>query len=736
MSEAGTHSAGDEPQGLKAPPHLQWDSPEHYQPRPGLEVAGYELQAKLGSGGQGTVFRAVRQGRTYAVKFLPLPRARHWALRERDVMQKLSEAGGLPLEAHGLWPEHQPLYLFLVMPYVRGLPLGVWTGVHNPDSLQLALLFRQGARQLSAVHAAGIIHRDVKGANLLVYGEGRLVLVDFGVSTYEGAPPVTGAFPPGTWSYLSPRVWLAWRGVESSRPCPADDLWALGVELYVQLTGRLPFLGGEDKLVHAILHEEPPVPHELNPRVPRELGEVCWRMLRKRPEERYADALAVDAALGEALKQADGAWRTPLCEAWGQHHATTVREHDMWAGGDALALYARLASYEHLPVRGKPRPLDEVSTLASDGEPPAPGAPDALPVREEASERAMAPEADRPQAAPEETAPLAGQQVPSEADAPRTETPPPALTLEAALPATRSRCLPQAAARSRRVLLAAGVVLMLGLGAGLAVYLPPRASVTTLPLGTPRASLPLEFFPITLEPEGQEVAPPRKRPEGDGGAAPAVAATPAPVARATRSQETRVKKKTPAKAPAPPQPPKEADSLAAKVGAAVLTCTLGSGCPSATTTPQVQPPAPSLPPSPLPPPAECPPGAAQAMKELGLLYRGSIGYVHIQGADPIITVRPGPVTLRLSGADYWGKLPEGTLITGERIFAERVHGRFTQAYTPDGHTYPVCLELRSGVEWGMKKYEGSGQDTARIMSSAEVEPVERFGEAWRYKIRE
>ncbi|MCY1082016.1 serine/threonine protein kinase [Archangium lansingense] len=723
MSEAGTHSAGDEPRSLKAPPHLQRDSPEHYQPRPGLEVAGYELQAKLGSGGQGTVFRAVRQGRTYAVKFLPLPRGRHWALRERDVMRKLSEAGGLPLEAHGLWPEHQPLYLFLVMPYVRGLPLDVWTRVHNPDSLQTALLFRQGARQLSAVHAAGIIHRDVKGANLLVYGEERLVLVDFGVATYEGAPPVTGAFPPGTWPYVSPRVWLAWRGLEDSRPCPADDLWALGVELYVMLTGRLPFQGSEGELVHAILHEEPPVPHELNPRVPRELGEVCWRMLRKRPEERYADALAVDAALGEALKQADGAWRTPLCEAWGPHTATTVRERDMWAGGDALALYARLASYEHLPVRGKPRALDEVSTLASDGEPPAPGAPDAPPVREETSEQAVAPEADTPQAAPGETAPLDGPPVASEADATRAEAPPPPLTREAALPA----------ARSQRLLQAVGVVLVVGLGAWFAVHLPPRGSVsTTPPLGTPRASLPPEFFPITLEPEGQEVAPPWKRPEGDGGAAPAVAATPAPVARATRSQETRVKKKTPAKAPASPQQPqpKQTGSTAAKVSAVVLTCTLGSGC--ATATPQV------VPPSPLPPPAECPPEAAQNMKELGLIYPGSRGSAFIPYTSVRIPVRPGPVTLYLTGSSKgWGKLPAGTLITGEWLFGERrVHGRFTQVHTPEGKSYVVCLELKDGPDWGLEKEEGSGKDTAMVPNGGFLWPVERFGEAWKYEERE
>ena len=236
-------------------------------------------------------------------------------------------------------------------------------------------------------------------------------------------------------------------------------------------------------------------------------------MLRKQPEERYADALAVDAALGEALKQADEAWRVPLCEAWGPHHATTVRERDMWGpGADLLALYARLASYERLPVRGKPRALDEVSTLASDG-----GSRQGRPPR-------LRPCAGRSLAA----SPPPGRGGAESADEPQAEAPPPPPAREAALPAVRSR----------RVLQAAGAALVLGLGMGLTVHLPPRGSVpTTPPLGTPRASLPPEFFPITLEPGGQEVAPPWRRPEGDGGAAPQVAATPAPVARATLPKE-------------------------------------------------------------------------------------------------------------------------------------------------------------------------------------------------------
>jgi serine/threonine-protein kinase len=142
------------------------------------------------------------------------------------------------------------------------------------------------------------------------------VLVDFGAAGYEGAPRLTAVLPPGTPEYRSPEALRFARedeGVDCYPAGPGDDLWALGVTTYFILTRELPFGDRRSRgMNHAILHETPPAPHELNPRVPPALSRVCMRMLEKAPEARYADAEALADALEEAAAPADGPWLVSL----------------------------------------------------------------------------------------------------------------------------------------------------------------------------------------------------------------------------------------------------------------------------------------------------------------------------------------------------------------------------------------------------------------------------------------
>ncbi len=271
------------------------------------------------------------------------------------------------------------------------------------------------------------------------------------------------------------------------------------------------------------------------------------------------------------------------------------------------------------------------------------------------------------------------------------------------------------------------MVLVLGLGVWLAARPLLRTSTPVFsPVGTPRAVLPPEFHPITLELGGQEVAPPWRRPEGEGGAALEEAVTPAPVASATHSQDTRVR--TPRQAiqgdSQQQQQQQSTGSTATKSGTAILVCALATGCPGPTTTAvQVRP---------LPSPAQCPPDAVRTMKELGFRIGKSTGALFPQEdeSEPFVPVREGPGTM-MEIERTGTELPAGTMVSGELFFgADRIHGRFTQLHIPGGPTYPICMVLvnrsdRLGVG-GQDVKQGEKPGTTLISYSEGLIPVERF----------
>jgi serine/threonine-protein kinase len=180
------------------------------------------------------------------------------------------------------------------------------------------------ARALAVAHEARVVHRDVKEDNILVRAaDGQAVLVDFGAGYHEGDATLTHRmFPPGAPLYRAPEAWAyGWthRGEARAhyRARPGDDLYALGVVLYRLLTRRYPFGladdGGVD--VEAVLHRAPLPPHLVNPRVPRAVEAVCLRMLEKRPEARYPDAVALCEALEALLARGDVDQAAPLHES-------------------------------------------------------------------------------------------------------------------------------------------------------------------------------------------------------------------------------------------------------------------------------------------------------------------------------------------------------------------------------------------------------------------------------------
>ncbi len=281
---------------------------------PGTVVAGFTIEGLLASGSFGTVYRARRDGRLFAIKLVSLaPRGN----REIDALRRMRHPNVVGFHGYGLWPEEQPHSLVLALELVEGLPLDRWVQEVNPTALDLVgRVLLPVALTLADVHAMGVVHRDVKEANILVrQSDGLPVLVDFGAASLEGAPRLTQWMPPGTPEYRSPetlRFGRQWEG----EPCPVspgEDLWALGVVTYILLTRSLPFGDRHDPgMVRAILEETPRAPDELNPRVPPALSELCMRMLEKEPEDRYADARALAEALSTAWSEADRSWRVRL----------------------------------------------------------------------------------------------------------------------------------------------------------------------------------------------------------------------------------------------------------------------------------------------------------------------------------------------------------------------------------------------------------------------------------------
>ena len=308
--------------GAGAPPWREFS--------PGTQVAGFTVEEPLSSGSSGTVYRARRGGRAFAIKVVPMDSRGD---REVDALRRVRHPQVVGFHGYGLWPDDEPRYLVLALEFIEGRPLDVWMRERNPTALELVRqVLLPLARALGVVHAAGVVHRDVKEANILLRdSDGQPVLVDFGAAGFEGATRLTAVLPPGTPEYRSPEALRFVRESDSPGPYPAgpaDDLWALGVVLYVLLTRSLPFGDRQSPgMVHAILYAAPKPPQALNPRVPEALSELCLCLLEKHPEARYASAEELAEALEELEQEASGddAWKVPLFPG-GQRQKSVVPE--------------------------------------------------------------------------------------------------------------------------------------------------------------------------------------------------------------------------------------------------------------------------------------------------------------------------------------------------------------------------------------------------------------------------
>jgi eukaryotic-like serine/threonine-protein kinase len=171
---------------------------------PGTEVAGFIIEGLLATGSFGAVYRAKRCGRPFAIKLVLInPRGD----REAAALRLMRHPNVVAFHGYGLWPEEEPRFLVLALELVEGHTLDVWAAQENPSALELVMrMLLPFALTLADVHASGVVHRDIKEANIVVReADGQPVLVDFGAAGIkEGAPRLTLRLPPGTAEYRSP----------------------------------------------------------------------------------------------------------------------------------------------------------------------------------------------------------------------------------------------------------------------------------------------------------------------------------------------------------------------------------------------------------------------------------------------------------------------------------------------------------------------------------------------------
>ncbi len=273
--------------------------------RPGTTVAGCRIEALIGRGGMGAVYRAEEEGlgRKVALKVIAPElaqdeRFRERFLRESKIAASLDHPHVVPIYQAG---EEEGL-LFLAMRYVEGTDLAKL--VAQEGALQprrTVELLSQVAEALDAAHEKGLVHRDVKPSNVLIAGAaGRehCYLADFGLTKRTGSlSGMTAAGDiVGTLEYVAP---------EQITGDPLDeraDVYSLGCVLYECLTGQSPFPRATDvALLWAHVHEEPVPPSKARPELPKELDTVLARGLAKEPGRRYRSAGELVASARAAL---------------------------------------------------------------------------------------------------------------------------------------------------------------------------------------------------------------------------------------------------------------------------------------------------------------------------------------------------------------------------------------------------------------------------------------------------
>jgi len=353
----------------------------------GTTVQHYRIGERLGAGGMGEVYRGedTRLGRPVALKFLPPslkadPDSRARLLNEARaasmlrspniaVTYDIGEEGGTD---------------FIVMEYVDGELLSTRVAKGPLPVREVVEIGLQVADALDEAHARGIVHRDIKSANLMRTERGLVKVLDFGLAKFLSTAPANdlthvqmtmAGIVVGTVSYMAPEQALG-KAVDHRA-----DLFSLGIVLFELVTGRMPFEGtSPTEIIDHILHETPPPPSRYATGIPPAFDAAVARALEKDPAFRYPSAKALYEDLRDVAETLDAAPRSsgrfaaaPQAGAVDRSVAVMTFTNitrdavDDWIGtGIAETVSSDLKNIHGLTIIGRARVFDALRNLSTD----------------------------------------------------------------------------------------------------------------------------------------------------------------------------------------------------------------------------------------------------------------------------------------------------------------------------------------------------------------------------------
>ncbi|NLH50829.1 MAG: serine/threonine protein kinase [Myxococcales bacterium] len=323
----------------------------------GTILAGkYQIVEKIGMGGMGAVYRAREidfdVDRSVAIKVLPPHLVSDEKLVKRfheeiKILARMDHPNIVPVYFVG----QEQDYLFYVMKYLRGETLKA--RIRRTDSLPpdlVADIMIQIGRAVDYIHKNGAIHRDIKSVNIMLDEQDNATLMDFGIAKIAGGANLTADGEVlGTAPYMAPEQW-------EGRNDRRSDIYALGILMYEMLTGSPPFAGQSLSEIMAAHLRQMPLPlRTIRPNIPEELAAVVHRCLAKAPEDRFATAADLVAALTFVDRTMQHAAAPASVPAIGLEQTVLMTD-----GPEGKSFHDPLARADRLVAAGEPRKAYEV----------------------------------------------------------------------------------------------------------------------------------------------------------------------------------------------------------------------------------------------------------------------------------------------------------------------------------------------------------------------------------------